>query len=152
MDCPQLTTIDIARILAIADSYRRLTGRPLVTEGADLPALWSAPLAIVAHDTRPDPVFYFGNRLALRLFEMDFASFTRLPSRCSAEPLLQDQRADLMKRVARDGIVENYAGVRISSTGRRFRIADVAIWNVTDDDGAFVGQAAAFSNWAYIEP
>ena len=55
-------------------------------------ALWNAPRAIVAHGTEDDPIFFYGNRLALQLFEMSFDEFTRLPSRLSAEPLAQEAR------------------------------------------------------------
>ena len=148
MDAPDWSAEQRRRIACIGDSYRKLTGRPLVvTEGGLVEALWLAPAAIVAHGTEPDPVFFFGNRTALSLFEMDFAAFTQLPSRLSAEPLLREARASLLERVARDGIIDDYAGVRISSTGRRFRIVGATVWNLTDPAGAPAGQAAAFSQW-----
>ena len=57
---------DHPRLPLLAESYRRLTGRLLVPSGADLPrALWEAPRVIVAHGSEPDPVFFYGNRLAL---------------------------------------------------------------------------------------
>ena len=40
-----------------------------------------------------------------------------------------------------------YTGVRISSTGRRFRIKEVTVWNVTDADARFLGQGATFAHW-----
>lgn len=151
MDTPPLTDAQRRRIACIADSHRRLTGRVLVAAGGDpVGAIWSAPLAIVAHGTEPDPIFFFGNRLALTLFEMDFASFTRLPSRFSAEPMLREDRIRLLARVTRDGIIGDYAGVRISATGQRFRISNACVWNVTDAAGTAVGQAAAFADWAPI--
>lgn len=165
---PDLTAEHLRRIAAIAASYQRLTGRALVDgaasagEGAAGPsagtrdaeiaaALWAAPLAIVAHGTEADPVFFFGNRVALRLFEMDFAAFTRLPSRFSAEPLLREERSRLLERVTRDGIILDYAGVRVSSTGRRFRIENAAVWNLADGTGEAAGQAAAFAEWVELE-
>ena len=69
------------RLVLIAESYRRLTGRPLVAAAGNLGELWTAPRVVVAHGTEADPVFFYGNRLALELFELDFAAFTRLPSR-----------------------------------------------------------------------
>lgn len=148
MDAPDWSAEQRRRIACIGDSYRKLTGRPLVvTEGGLVEALWLAPAAIVAHGIEPDPVFFFGNRTALSLFEMDFAAFTQLPSRLSAEPMLREARGRLLDRVARDGIIDDYAGVRISSTGRRFRIVGATVWNLTDPEGAHAGQAAAFSDW-----
>ncbi len=81
---------------------------------------------------------------------MGFAAFTRLPSRLSAEPLLREERARLLERVTRDGLIEDYAGVRIASTGRRFRISNASVWNLIDETGEAVGQAAAFAEWTYI--
>jgi hypothetical protein len=151
MDIPTFSEAQRLHVACIADSYERLTRRPLVVGGGDVvDALWSAPLAIVAHGTEADPVFFFGNRTALTLFEMDFDDFTRLPSRLSAEPLLREERGRLLERVSRDGIIMDYAGVRISATGKRFRIANAAVWNLTDGHGAPAGQAAAFSDWVVI--
>lgn len=151
MDIPTFSDEQRGRVACIARSYERLTGRALVAgEGDVVEALWAAPLAIVAHGTEADPVFFFGNRAALALFEMAFDRFTRLPSRHSAEPLLREERAHLLERVTRDGIITDYAGVRISATGKRFRITKADVWNLTDVDGVPAGQAAAFSDWVFV--
>ncbi len=140
-----------ARIARIATSYHALTGRDLIPPSNDIAhALWTAPTAIVAHGTEPDPIFFFGNETALRLFEMSFEDFTRLPSRLSAEPLARDERARLLYRVTRLGIIDDYAGVRISATGRRFHIANAAVWNLTNAQGHPAGQAAAFTDWQAV--
>lgn len=151
MDLPDLTDEQRRRIICIGESYQRLTGRPLVlSDGDPVEALWSAPFAIVAHGTEPDPIFFFGNRTALALFEMDFATFTRLPSRFSAEPLLREERTRLLERVSTDGIIKDYAGIRISATGKRFHIANASVWNLADATGTPVGQAAAFAEWVNV--
>jgi len=107
-------------------------------------ALWNAPRAIVAHGTEADPVFFYGNRLALNFFEMSFDEFTRLPSRFSAEPLAREERAKLLERVTRQGYADNYSGMRIASSGKRFMIADGTVWNLVDEQGNHQGQAAVF--------
>jgi hypothetical protein len=146
MDVPNFNNEQRQRIACIGDSYRKLTGRALVSaEGDSVEALWSAPFAIVAHGTEPDPIFYFGNRAALALFEMTFDAFARLPSRLSAEPLLRAERARLLDRVTQNGIIEDYSGVRISATGKRFHISNASVWNLTDRAGEAAGQAAAFA-------
>jgi hypothetical protein len=135
-----------ARIALIAESFARLLRRPLVEPGDDpVAALWNAPCAVVAHGTEADPVFFFGNRAALAAFECDVASFIRMPSRLSAEAPLRDERQRLLDRVARDGFIDDYAGVRISATGRRFRIETAIVWNLVDEQGACHGQAATFT-------
>jgi hypothetical protein len=149
MIMPGFNALDRQRVRLIADSHQRLTGRKLVDiAGSDVvAALWQAPLVIVAHDTAPDPVFFFGNARALQLFEMSFADFSRLPSRLSAEPVLQAERARLLDAVTRDGFMDDYAGIRISATGKRFRIKQAVVWNLIAEDGGKHGQAAAFSHW-----
>lgn len=137
---------DDPRLALIADSYSRLLGRPLV-DGDIGPALWEAPRVIVAHGTEADPVFFYGNRLALRAFDMAWADFVRLPSRYSAEPLAREERARLLERVTRDGYIDDYAGVRISAKGQRFRIEKAIVWNLIDAAGQIHGQAATFENW-----
>jgi hypothetical protein len=125
------------RLALLAASYARLAGTPLVAAGADLAeALWRYPAAIVAHDTTEDPVFFF---------ELDFPSFTRLPSRLSAEPALRAEREALLARVAATGLIRDYSGIRISATGRRFRIDRAAVWNLIDAAGIRHGQAAMFA-------
>ena len=138
-----------ARLQLLVDSYRRLTGRDLlVPDTQPLPeAVWHAPRVIVAHGTESDPVFFYGNRLALAAFEMPYAAFVRLPSRFSAEPVNREERARLLERVARDGYIDDYSGVRIAASGRRFCINAATVWNLVDADGAVHGQVVTFSAW-----
>lgn len=142
------------------DSLLRLTGRSLLEEalahrpdlaGDPVAAAFAAPFALLSHDTSPDPVFVYGNRTALELFEMTWAEFTSLPSRLSAEPAGREERADLLRRVSEDGYIADYAGVRISASGRRFTIRDAVVWNLTDASGIYRGQAAMFDRWEPLQ-
>ncbi|HEX5392003.1 MAG TPA: MEKHLA domain-containing protein [Rhodocyclaceae bacterium] len=138
----------------IVESYERLLGKPLLAASGESDlwsTLWAAPRVVVAHGTQDDPIFFYGNRMALQRFEMDFAAFTQLPSRYSAEPLLREERARLLKRVTRDGYIDDYAGIRIASSGRRFRIEQAVVWNLVDAEGCIHGQAATFDRWAPVE-
>lgn len=136
------------RIALIAASYRRLTGRVLVPSAPDMvQALWAAPGVIVAHGVQSDPVFFFGNRAALDRFGASAEAFIAMPSRLSAEPLLREERQALLDRVARDGFIDDYSGVRVSARGRRFRIEAATVWNLIDAAGALHGQAATFERW-----
>jgi hypothetical protein len=74
-----------------------------------------------------------------------------LPSRLSAEPLHRDERQRLLGEVARRGFIEDYHGVRISRTGRRFRIERAVVWNLADEAGAVRGQAATFDRWVFLD-
>lgn len=134
-----------ALIALIAESFERLLGRPLVQVGHDpVKSLWNAPRAIVAHGTEADPVFFFGNCYALRCFEADVDAFVGMPSRFSAEAPLREERQALLDRVSRRGFIDDYAGIRISSTGHRFRIENAIVWNLIDVQGMHRGQAATF--------
>lgn len=133
-------------------SYRRITGRELVEQKGSRTdiarALYEAPLGVVSHGLGADPVFNYGNRKALELFEMSWRDFVALPSRESAEPLDRAERQTLLDRVGRDGFVDDYRGVRISSTGRRFRIEQATVWNVVDESNLYRGQAAVIFRWS----
>ncbi|MDO9010465.1 MAG: MEKHLA domain-containing protein [Gallionella sp.] len=143
MSEPEVPGAADARLALIVESFQRLTGKPLL-EAYDLQALWNAPFAVVAHATEDDPVFFYGNRMALRLFEMSFDDFTRLSSRLSAEPMGREARAALLEKVRRQGFVDDYSGMRISSTNKRFMITNATVWNLIDAEGICHGQAAAF--------
>ena len=143
---PTATDAALHRLQLVVISYHRLTGRHLVDErNPDLwQACWSAPRVIVAHGTEVDPIFFYGNALALSQFELDFEAFTQLRSRYSAEPLLREERAALLARVHEHGFIDDYAGVRIAASGKRFRIEQAVVWNVIDGAGRRHGQAATF--------
>lgn len=139
----------------LCDSHARLTGRALGTAGelgvARARALFTADFALLAHGTEDDPLFCYLNQTALRLFELDWDTAVRLPSRASAEVVNQDARAALMRRVRETGYIDDYAGVRISASGRRFRIERATVWNVIDAAGVLRGQAAMFAHWTDLD-
>jgi hypothetical protein len=135
-------------------SFRHWTGRKLITpapspeETARL--LYQAPFAVVSHGTEPDPIFNYANLKAQELFELTWEEFVQLPSRESAETGNRSEREQLLERVARDGHVVDYRGIRISSRGKRFHIGNAVIWNLIDADGIFHGQAATFNEWRFL--
>ena len=92
-------------------------------------------------------MFDYANRMALDLFEMSWNELIGMPSRLSAEPVNRDERERLLSRVAADGYIDDYSGVRISKTGKRFLIRQAVVWNVYDEQGRYQGQAASFSDW-----
>jgi len=133
------------RIAMIGESFERLLGRPLVAASEDgVAALWQAPFAVVAHGVEADPAFFFGNACALDAFESDIERFVGMPSRLSAEAPLREERQALLDRVTAHGFIDDYAGVRISANGRRFKIGPAVVWNLVDAQGRCHGQAAMF--------
>ena len=140
-----------ARVALAAESFGRLIGQPLAERSADpVLALWHAPRVIVAHGAEADPLFFFGNKAALARFETDIASFIGMPSRLSAEAPERAERQALLDEVTRNGFIANYAGVRISALGRRFRIEQAIVWNLVDEAGGIHGQAATFDRWTEL--
>lgn len=132
----------------LASSYAHLTGKPLFNveyAPADVPrALFEAPFGLVSHNTDPVPIFNYGNQAALAAFELSWSKFIQLASRDSAETVVQADREVLMDKARQDGFIDNYRGIRISSSGRRFWIERATIWNVVDGAGTYRGQAAMF--------
>ncbi len=137
----------------ILDSYQHFLGKPCF-ESVSLintaQMLYEAPFAVVAHDTQTDPIFGYANRMAQNAFEMNWAEITSIPSRQSAEPVLQDERQALLQRVQQFGFIDDYSGIRISKTGKRFWIRNATIWNLINPNGVRVGQAARFDCWDYL--
>lgn len=130
----------------LAGSYARLLGRALVPNDispSDAPE-WlyeSAPFAVLAHNTAPDPVFIYGNKAAQRRFGYDWDEITRLPSRLSAEAPNREERQRFLERVQRLGYESGYRGVRITKSGERFMIEEATLWQLLDEDGKLHGQA-----------
>lgn len=128
-------------------SFQHWTGKPLIETPE---ALFEAPFVVVSHGTEPDPIFNYANQQALDLWEMDWDTFTQLPSRYSAEPISQEERSRLLAQAKAQGYISDYRGVRISSTGKRFWIENVILWTVLDELDQPCGQAATFSSWKFI--
>jgi hypothetical protein len=137
----------------ILESYERLLGKPLINIVAGVgiaSQLYEAPIVVLSHGTESDPILNYGNRAALKLWEMDSETFTRTASRHTAEPLIQEDRKRFMQAVNEKGYIGGYSGIRISSSGRRFRIEDAVVWNLTNEAGVYQGQAAAFMSHIYV--
>jgi len=138
----------------LLDSYHRWTTRQLLprdgTPVEQARRLFSASFVVVSHGSEADPVLNYGNEVALTLWEMAWEQFVRTPSRRTAEPAHQAERADLLRVVEERGYWDQYRGIRISASGRRFVVEQATVWNVVDMEGQRVGQAAAFSHWTML--
>lgn len=154
MDVPKAgfgATEEHAKLLL--DSYRRWTGKQLVDirEGVSMwVQLYEAPAVILSHGAENDPILNFGNRRGLELWEMGWEVFSRTPSRLTAEQVERAERDRFFEAVSANGYVDNYTGIRISSSGRRFYILQATVWNVVDQNERYWGQAATFSDYKYI--
>lgn len=134
-------------------SYRHWAGEELLGRASDddavrARALFDAPFAVLAHDTRPDPLCVYANAAALAAFELPLADAPAFATSRTVAPTAREERRAALERAAAAGLLRGYSGVRVSTTGRRFEIRDGRIWTVLDDDGRRVGQAAAFRSGA----
>ena len=130
-------------------SFQHLVGQPLLA-GASAEDLYHAAFPILSHNTAADPVLTYGNLAAQDLWEMQWAQLTVLPSRLTAEPAHRDMRAAMFAEMRNKGFIENYAGVRISASGKRFEIRNAVIWSLIDGDGLKVGEAATFQDFTFL--
>ncbi len=141
-------------VAIMLQSYHHWTGQELLTPDNNgiktACGAFTAPFVVVSHGIEGDPIFNYGNALALELFEFEWDDFTRLPSRKSAEAINRQQRADILQQVAAQGYCKDYSGIRISASGRRFRIKNSTLWNLLDRKGAYCGQAACFDQWEFL--
>lgn len=152
---PWLQPPAVQQARRICASFQQWTGRSLLPEVPedDLRLAqqlfhWSQP--VLSHGCETDPLLNYGNQAALTLWELPWAELVQLPSRLTAEPIAQEERARLLADAARQGYANNYSGIRISRSGRRFRIENAWIWTVLDERGTPIGQAATFDQWQFL--
>ena len=142
----------VSRLL---DSYQHWTGQPLIPNGLSsferARLLFKAPFAVLSHTAEDDPIFNYANLTAMKLFESDWHYITQMKSRSSAETPLQSEREALLKAVRDQGFSNSYSGIRISRSGKRFRISDAIVWNVLNTNGDLIGQAATFARWEFLD-
>ena len=143
---------DIAEI-AIA-SYEHFTGKSVVDcknkYSSPYEALFHLKRPLLVHDTQSDPIFCYGNLLALEIFEYNWEELIKLPSRLSAEVKQQEDRLKMMKEIKKTGYAKGYSGTRITKTGKRIKIGDTTIWNLLGPNSQFSGQAALIKTFEYL--
>jgi PAS domain-containing protein len=138
------------RVRWLLRSYRTWAGEELIElpaaddDEARARALFDAPIAVLAHDRRADPLCVYANAAALAAFALPLADAPSFPTSRTVEPAAREDRRAALAQAEEVGLLSGYSGVRVSTTGRLFRIHDGRIWTVLDDDGRRVGQAAAF--------
>ena len=154
MNSPWPADFAVAQTQILARSLKHFTQRDLLP-GDFSPAelaekIFHAPFVVMSHGTEADPVLNFGNAAALALWEMSWAELTRTPSRLTAEAPNREERARLLATVAARGFIDDYSGVRISKTGRRFKTSRATVWNLIAEAGQPCGQAAMFDQWEFL--
>ena len=131
---------------AILDSHASRVGTELIerTGNADSDAklLFMLDAVILSHDGGEDPHFVYANQAAADLWRMPVSELIGMPSRLSAPPEHQAERASMLKDAAGSGVLTGYAGERIAKDGTRFMIEDATLWTVDYPQGP--GQAVVF--------
>jgi PAS domain-containing protein len=148
-----MTPDESARLILV--NYRRHFGRDLVRpddSSHTARTLFEAPRAVLSAlgPFGSDHLFNYANRTALALFEYSWDELIGKPSSASAEPVHRDERRRLLDEVGKHGFIENYSGIRIGRNGRRFLIKEAAVFNLHDDAGKYLGQAATFTEYVYL--
>jgi len=142
-------------VARLAESFKHWTGKDLVESSLSVQeqarTLFYAPFVVLSHNTAADPVLSYANEAGLRLFELTWCELIALPSRLTAETLAQPERARLLSEVSRKGFIDDYRGVRITRSGRRFSIERATVWNLFNTKGALYGQAAMFGEWRFLD-
>jgi len=144
----------VAQTQLLARSFRKWTGRDLLP-GLFNPLglaknIFNAPFVVVSHGLESDPILNYGNRAALALWEMSWDEFAHTPSRLTAEAPKREERARLLRIVSERGFIDDYSGIRISKSGRRFQIFRATVWNLVSEKGEPRGQAATFAEWKFL--
>jgi MEKHLA domain len=142
-------------LLILLENLQRFTGLDLIREyGFSLDRLgeqiFNAEFYLLSHNCAADPVLNYGNRRVLELWEVSWAELTKMHSSETAKSRDRASRSAIMQQVAAQNYVRGYSGVRVSKTGREFRILDVTIWNSFTSDGKSYGQAAWFKTYESI--
>lgn len=133
----------------LGGSYKKRTGEKLLTGDVMVhdaaKALFNAPFCCASHDA--EDTFNYGNKAALALWELGWEEFVGMKSTRSADEedsATQEERRALLDKAASEGLITNYSGVRMSSTGKKFRIENATVWTMTNADGDKTGQAVRF--------
>ena len=149
-----ITPFLIDHTTCLLRSFRHWTGRNLIPASGSpeerARRLYDAPFVVISHGIEDDPVLNYGNQAALTLWELSWEEFTNMPSRLTAEPMEQAERERLLTEVSKKGFMDGYRGIRISKTGRRFRVEKAMVWNLLDAQNRYCGQAATFSRWTTL--
>lgn len=149
------STLELVDMLVA--SHQASFGVPLVA-GASLMAnprllgqeVFAADQAVLAHDGAADPRLIYANRAALGLWRRPWEAMIGLPSRLTAEPAERERRASALADARRREALLGYGGIRVDSTGRRFRIEGAKLWTLRDGRARARGQAASFSSWWWL--
>ncbi|KAL7576746.1 hypothetical protein ACA910_005662 [Epithemia clementina (nom. ined.)] len=100
--------------------------------------------AFLSHATQADPIYCLVNVAACRMFQYTEEEMYQLPSRYSAPESVRSQRQAFVQTAQTEGVFLFPESIRQTKHGTLFRIRDIVVWNVQDEQGYRVGQAAIY--------
>ncbi len=149
----------IQRTQLILSSFEHWLGHSLfehfaITDVQTLPLdvskqLFTADFIVASHGTQSDPIFNYGNQKALDIWELTWEEFIQTPSRKTAETIEQKERDRLLAQTTEKGFCY-FSTIRITKTGKRFKINNGIVWNVIDYQQTYQGQAAVYSDFYFL--
>ncbi|GBF81586.1 MEKHLA domain-containing protein [Aphanothece sacrum] len=111
--------------------------------------LFEVPVIVASDGTENDPILNYGNQKALETWELSWEEFTKIPSRKTAELVEQEERDRLLAETTAKGFCY-FSGIRITSTGKRFKINNGIVWNVIDEQQNYKGKAVVYSDFYFL--
>jgi hypothetical protein len=100
---------------------------------------------VISHGTQDDPIFNYANEAGLKFFDYSEEEFVQLQSKYSTpDGFLRADRTVIVERVRDQGWVIIDKAVRQNKSGDCFLVHRILFFNVFDDDGKRIGQAATF--------
>jgi MEKHLA domain len=136
-------------VLMMLENLQRWTGYDLMKEyGFSLDTLgaevFNADFYILSHNNATDPILNYGNKQVLDLWEVSWEELTTMHSKDTTKPVDRQARSVMMEQAKIHNYVNGYSGVRVSKTGKEFKILDGTIWNLFVNNDEPYGQAAWF--------
>lgn len=112
--------------------------------------IFNTDFYLLSHNGAQDPILNYGNRKVLELWEITWDQLTSMYARNTAKQDDQSAREEMMRKVKGQNYVSGYDGVRVSRTGKEFKILNVTIWNLFTEGDKPYGQAAWFRKVEFI--
>ena len=108
---------------------------------------------VLSHGIQQDkdgPILNYANSAGLKLFAATWEEITCMPSRNTADSEMdRELRQQFMNEVTKNGIINNYTGIRIGLNKVKFRIKNATVWNIVIND-KMIGQAASFDSYDFL--
>lgn len=156
-ETPWLSSEKQRLVNLLLTSHQTAFGRPLLacerqqsSQRLISQELFAAEQPVLAHDGGDDPKLSYANATALQLWRRCWAEMIGMPSRLTAPPCEQNERATALGRALQLDAITGYQGIRIDSEGQRFLINNARIWTLWNEEGLRCGQAASIGSWWWI--